>query len=268
MAKAYIGVDGVARKIKKSYIGVDGIARKIKKVYIGDENGVAKEYYSSGKKLSEYTVGSSVYLNENGSPVEYLIVHQGLPDSTLYDSSCDGVWLLKKTVSDVHQWDSTNNDYINSDIHSYLNNEYLTLFDVSVKSIIKQVKIPYVNGTGSNAVSYGEQGLETRIFLLSGYELGWTNANSSKFPVDGAKLDYFISGTTASANSKRIAYQNNTQRLWWLRSAVTNNTSMAWYVDTDGTFETGTTGSNYRIRPALILPYTALVDEETNILIG
>ena len=36
MAKgAYIGVNNVARKIKKGYIGVNGVARKIKKAYIG-----------------------------------------------------------------------------------------------------------------------------------------------------------------------------------------------------------------------------------------
>lgn len=39
MAKgAYIGVDGVARKIKKIYVGVDGIAREVKKAYVGIAN--------------------------------------------------------------------------------------------------------------------------------------------------------------------------------------------------------------------------------------
>lgn len=41
----YIGVDGVARKIKKLYVGVDGVARKIKKAYIG-VNDVARLWYS------------------------------------------------------------------------------------------------------------------------------------------------------------------------------------------------------------------------------
>ena len=47
MAKrAYIGVDGVARKIKKGYIGVDDVARKIKKAYIG-VGGVARPCWST-----------------------------------------------------------------------------------------------------------------------------------------------------------------------------------------------------------------------------
>lgn len=45
--KAYIGIDGVARKIKKGYIGIDGVARKIKKAYIGI-GGVARPCWSEG----------------------------------------------------------------------------------------------------------------------------------------------------------------------------------------------------------------------------
>ena len=46
--KAYIGVDGVARKVKKGYLGVDGVARKIKKAYIGI-GGVARPCWSGGE---------------------------------------------------------------------------------------------------------------------------------------------------------------------------------------------------------------------------
>lgn len=42
----YIGVDGVARKIKKVYVGVDGVAREVKKMYVG-VNGIAREGYAN-----------------------------------------------------------------------------------------------------------------------------------------------------------------------------------------------------------------------------
>lgn len=45
---AYIGVNGVARKIKKGYIGIDGVARKIKKAYIG-VGGIARPCWNGGK---------------------------------------------------------------------------------------------------------------------------------------------------------------------------------------------------------------------------
>lgn len=58
--KAYVGVNGLARKIKKGYIGVDGVARKIKKGYIG-VGGVARPcwgedgpvYYGSVENLRQ-----------------------------------------------------------------------------------------------------------------------------------------------------------------------------------------------------------------------
>ena len=47
MAKgAYVGVGGVARKVKKIYIGVGGVARKVKKGYIG-VGGVARLFFTS-----------------------------------------------------------------------------------------------------------------------------------------------------------------------------------------------------------------------------
>lgn len=46
--KAYIGVNGVARKVKKIYAGVNDIARKVKKVYIGVA-GVARPCWSGGE---------------------------------------------------------------------------------------------------------------------------------------------------------------------------------------------------------------------------
>lgn len=54
----YIGVDGVARKIRKGYIGIDGIAHKIKKAYIGI-GGVARPCWGEGE-LSYYGVITSL----------------------------------------------------------------------------------------------------------------------------------------------------------------------------------------------------------------
>ena len=42
----YMGVSGVARKVKKFYVGVSGTARTVKKAYVG-VNGVARLFYTS-----------------------------------------------------------------------------------------------------------------------------------------------------------------------------------------------------------------------------
>jgi len=74
MAKGcYIGVDNVARKVKKGYIGVNGVARKIKKVYIGVD-GVAQLCWSNASAIvtiQNYSIsgGSIRYTNESGNEV-------------------------------------------------------------------------------------------------------------------------------------------------------------------------------------------------------
>ena len=57
--KLYIGVDGVARKVKKAYIGVDNVARKVKKMYLGVE-GVARCIFSGEQKLSYYGTATNL----------------------------------------------------------------------------------------------------------------------------------------------------------------------------------------------------------------
>lgn len=261
MSGFYIGVGGKAQKTKGCYIGVNDVARKIKKIYLGDENGLAKEVYSSGKKLSEYTVGSTVYLLENGSPVEYLIVHKGLPDKTLYDNSCDGIWLLRKDIITTMPFGSTNNNYQNSSINTYLNDEFLNRFNN--KSIIKQVKIPYITGNNSNDLS-------TKIFLLSCYEVGLTTAIHEYIPVDGAKLDYFEIGDTANGtdSKKRIAYLSGSSTSWWLRSATNGISTMASYIGINGRYGYSEYTMQRGVRPVLILPHGATIDPNTNTIIG
>lgn len=216
-------------------------------------------------KLSALSVGSSVYLNVNGSKKEFLVVHQGLP-SSLYDSSCNGTWLLMKEIYEKRVWDSSNNDYENSDIHAYLNGTFLGLFDSDIQSAIKQVKLPYQNGTGSGgSVASGSNGLSTKVFLLSGYELGWTTSNNSYFPVDGAKLDYFTSGTTTAANNLRIANYGGSAALWWLRSPSTSLTYYVFYVYAGGGWNDYYYDGSYGVRPALVLDSSLSVSDDGSV---
>ena len=202
--------------------------------------------------IGSLTVGSTVYLNENGTLVDYIIVQRGLPNSPLYDASCDGVWLLRKDVYNINKWDSTNNDYANSDIHTYLNGTLLNLFDSSTRSTIKQVKLPYQKGTGSNgSISSASDGLSTKVFLLSGYEVGLTVSDNDYLPIDGVCLTYF-NGVT---NSQRIAKYNGTATDWWLRSAHTYDTAGIWYIDNTGEYYGGDYTVSYGVRPALVMPF-------------
>lgn len=241
-------------------------------VFAYNKDGVASEgaFVSAmpmaGTPVSSLAVGTLIKINENGAPVEYMVVNQGLP-SSMYDASCDGCWVLRKDIAENRAWDTQNNDYKNSDIQAYLNGSWLSRYSAGVLSQIKQVKIPYVNGTGSGgSVASGANGLSCKIFLLGGYELGWTTSNNQYFPVDGAKLSYFDSGTGTSANNKRIANYNGSATNWWLRSPSTSRASDVWNVLSSGGYYGWNCDRSFGVRPALILPSTARVDDDLNVL--
>ena len=213
-------------------------------------------------KLGTKAVGSVLKLNLNGSPKNFIVGHQGKP-SSLYDDSCDGTWVLVQDIHSTRQWDGSNNDYKNSDIHSWLNGTFLNLFDANIREAIKQVKIPHHNGTGSSgSVASGANGLSCKIFLLSGYELGWTKSDNSYFPQDGAKLDYFTAGTGSAANKKRIAKYNGSATYWWTRSPITGSSDGVWYVNSVGGYLNYWYGYTLGVRPAFVLPSTLSVSDD------
>lgn len=207
----------------------------------------------------DLAVGTSVFLMENGTAVEYFIVHQGLP-SALYDDSCDGTWLLRKDIYGTYKWyDGERNIYGESDIHTYLNNGFLNLFDVSMRTQIKTVNIPYVAGYGTSwSVASGSNGLSAKLFLLSGREV---NLVTHSRIVDGACLNYF--NETAETDNKRIATLYGDEAEWWLRTPCGDNTYRAAYITQSGSESIADVDHKYGVRPALILPKTAQFDSRT-----
>jgi len=216
-------------------------------------------------KLSTKAVGSIVKLKVDGTLRDFIVVHQGKP-SSLYDASCDGTWLLLKDCLEQKRWHSANtNDYKNSEIHSYLNNTWLNKLDANIRAQVKQVKLPYVNGTANSAVASGANGLSCKIFLLSGYEVGFTQSVNSYFPIDGVRLAYFQDGDGTAARNIRIANYNGSATDWWLRSPLTNGTNLAWSVYTVGGCSYGNCTNTYGIRPALVLPSSLLVSDDGSV---
>ena len=216
--------------------------------------------------IGSKAVGSIVKLKENGTLVNYLIVHQGKP-SSIYDASCDGTWLLRQDIAENRVWEADNvNKLESSDIHAYLNGTWLNRYDANIKSAIKQVKIPYRQNGGSGGTDRtGTSGLSCKVFLLSGREVGFTNSESSYFPNDGAKLSYFESGNGSSAQQKRVATLNGSATNWWLRSPYTDNTGLVWYVYSGGGYGHWHADDSFGVRPALILPSSLLVSDDGSI---
>lgn len=226
---------------------------------------------SLGILASSFEVGTVVKLMENGTATDFIVVNQGNPDESLYDSSCNGTWLLRKDVYDSDQWNTTSvNNYKASAIYNRLNDAttgILGRFDAKTQNIIKEVKIPYWDGTGSGgSAATGTNGLTSKLFLLSMLEAGFVG---SFYPATGVKLDWFISGMSTTALNHRIAYENGEVSRWWMRDPSTDTSNVVYNVDEQGgSSGAAASGNYYGIRYALIIPSTSRFDPTTLLLKG
>lgn len=240
---AYI-ITGEARSVSKMYIGVDGKARQVQKAYIG-VGGVAKLWYQRGTLLGNLAVGNTVKIAVNGTDYEWLVVHQGIPDASIYDASCAGTWLLMKRIYTTMVFDKSSNLFADSSLLQYLNTTFHDAIDANVQKLIKVATIP---APGEN--------LRAWVFLPSGTEVGFSS--SSYMATEGARLSYFDS------ESKRVAYNGSSAAEWWLRSP--RGTNYVWTVKTDGSDDYWSNGSTYGVRPCMILPQDVLVDDTGHII--
>ena len=205
----------------------------------------------SGTNAGDIDVGTEVILNENGQPVNYLIVNQGIPEnSPLYDASCEGTWLLRQDITSMRIY-GLSQFYADSVIPRYLNPDLagtpLFGLDEKIKNAMKTVKIPYHASTGD--IMSGANGLPCRAFLLGANEYGI--ASGFTVPADGVVLDYFKND---SSGGKRIAYYKGEPARHWTRSDRLNG-STVWTVMESGQMSSLTISNSYGVRPAFILPY-------------
>lgn len=225
--------------------------------------------WEKSKTVGSLAVGSSVFLNENGTRTEFYVAHQGLPSSA-YDSSCNGTWLLRKYPPFRYKWGESEDSYADSDIHAYLNGTYLNTFDSGIKSLIKQAKIPSAkNNFVEYEDDYGDISTENRpylssvsakIFLLSSAEVGRFVDGIGQMS-EGSLLDLF----NGTGNAYLIAYVGYNPARWSLRSLREDY----WYHESISPYGVGTYDSlsdSVYVRPAMILPSSAHIDENFNVL--
>ena len=211
--------------------------------------------------LSTKNVGDTIKIKENGSPVSFTIVHKGSPDTSKYVGFDNGVVVLRTDIHSKGVYDSSNNDYANSDLHAWGNGTYLNSIDEDVRNQIMQVKIPYRKGTSGSSVSAGANGLSCKVFFLSTKEVDSTESYS---PNEGAVFSYFKGG----GNSKRIARYNGQPDHWWLRSPNSYYDYVACLVFPSGDVSSGSSNvySSYGRRPAFVLPSSLYVSDDGSVI--
>ena len=207
-----------------------------------------------GSAAGDLLVGQTVAIKESGTPISYLVVHQGNPDAGLYDASCEGTWLLRKDIAAMRIYGSSR-FYADSEMPSYLNPDIAgsatSGLDEKIKNAMKTVKIPYHASTGD--IMSGANGLSCKAFILGANEYGL--GSGSTVPEDGVVLDYF-----KNDSGNRIAYYEGEPARHWTRSDRLNG-STVWIVSTSGTFASLSFSISFGVRHAFILPYDYQFEE-------
>ena len=209
-----------------------------------------------GSAAGDLLVGQTVAIKESGTPIPYLVVHQGNPDAGLYDASCEGTWLLRNEIVTMKIYGSSR-FYVDSGMPIYLNPDIagtpLSVLDEKVKNAMKTVKIPYHPETGG--VMSGANGLSCKAFILGANEYGFVAG--FYVPEDGEVLDYFKND---SSGGNRIAYYEGEPTRHWTRSDRING-STVWAVMETGQMSSLTISNSCGVRPAFILPYNYQFEE-------
>ena len=225
-------------------------------------------------KLSTKLAGSTVKLNENSSPVEFVVAQQGSPSSA-YSGFDGGTVLVRKGAHSSRIWGADNGErYYNypndCEIHTWLNSTYLNTLDADIRAAVKQVKIPYVSEVDygdAGSVNQGSNGLSCKVFLLSLAEVGFSATSGyGGVPDEGTVLSWFAS----SGDDARDLNGND----WWLRTPVPACSGQyAFYCTNGGAYpwmnpgyNAGDTTQRKYVRPTLVLDAELYVDDDGNVI--
>lgn len=256
MSNGYIMTSDGPLPIKELYTLTGGKAIAAEKAYTLT-GGTTRLWYQRVTPLGSLAVGSTVKIAVGGTDYDWLVVHQGLPGS-MYDASCNGAWLLLKDIYTKMVFDSSSNLFVKSSLLQYLNTTFHDAIDVNVQKLIKVATIPYIARNNTSAASSGN--LRAWVFLLSMTEVGFVGTASSNMPIEGAALSYF------NGHSK-IAYFGGKATEWWSRTPYAVFNFDVWHIDSNGdsVYSQGRV-SSYGVRPCMILPQDALVDDSGHII--
>ena len=209
-----------------------------------------------GTTAGDLLVGQTVAIKESGTPIPYLVVHQGNPDAGLYDASCEGTWLLRNEIKAMRTYGSSRfynysamPDFLDPDISGSATSG----LDEKIKNAMKTVKIPYHPEIGG--VMSGANGFSCKAFILGANEYGFVS--DFTVPVDGVVLDYFKNDSSVG---NRIAYYEGEPAIHWTRSDRING-STVWVVMEMGQMSSLTISNSCGVRPAFILPYNYRFEE-------
>lgn len=202
------------------------------------------------RTISQLDLGTSVYIEENGTPKEYILMKKDV----------DGCILLRAQALVARRINPTNvSNYENSEMDNWLINEetgFMSLFNTATKNAIISRSRPTYDSGDSEC-----RWISRRAFLLTNGELSLSTPTALE-PLTGLTPALMIWKGTSDANTGRIAKNEADQVVnWWLSSP--NSAATVCCVLNNGTsFISNASNAGVWARPALnVAPATIVSDE-------
>jgi hypothetical protein len=202
------------------------------------------------RTLSQLDLGTSVYLEENGTPKEYILMKKDI----------DGCILLRAQALVARRINPTNvSNYEGSEMDNWLVNEktgYMSLFNTATKNAIISRSRPTFDFGDSEC-----RWISRRAFLLTHGEMFNSTATALE-PLTTLVPALFIWKGTIDANSARICKSEaDTAVIWWLSSP--SSAAYVSYVIYNGTSNSsGASNTSNWARPALNVASVTIVSDE------
>ena len=251
------GADATAEDIllnKKAYVGQELVTGTFDKEAFAEaqKNGqyVWKRYTEETTTFGDLSVGDIVNLSEGESAAEYIVVHQGNPDPSIY-SDAGGTWLMRNQVTTYRAFSYAGNDETTKYPDTAVQDDLETWFNAlpeETRTKFKQVTIKY-NYYGSDASrTEGLDSFQCYVFLPAEQELGSTSA-SALAQQTAATLSYF--SDSSNRTSRRIRGNGTSAKDYWTRTRGSEYTRYQ-YVTSSGSITYDTNSKNYFLLPMLV----------------
>lgn len=203
---------------------------------------------SFGMQIGSIAEGTTVYVNENGSPAAFYVAKHN------YESGLNGdgrTLLVRQNNFGNLSWNSMEkNAYAGSTVDNWLNNNYKGILDERVQSSMGETKFYYTVGNRNATMTT----LSRSVFLLSGAELNFTPSYAN---TEGSVLPIYLSLKSITS---------------WLRTPCTTGSTAqftsALYQISTGTFGTSKVTTQKGVRPVFALPSKTLVNPSDYTIIG
>lgn len=236
---------------------------------------------SQAPSLSDMPEGSSVYVQESGADVEFVVAKHG------YEPGLNGpgrTLLIRKEPLAETVWNQTHvNTYAGSSIDRLLNGDYKNKFNDAVKSAMGLTSFYYTVGGSTTGI----RTLSRSVFLPSIYEMFDPEDKNADVYVNGSNPFFKKEGSVLPKQTRNVFVQSYNDSLYhiirrWSRSpALRDHDGNHIVGQLVGTYSLGTSSagrifffteqynawSSNKFSPAFTLPSTTKVGNDKKILL-